>query len=167
MSSISISSFTNLVLTKGADVLYHREADKNPCPCRTPEGFRSPEFHRAFPNYPECNLAGYITSPVELSIKGFVQPATGGGRQAAFIRQMFADVKIDDYIGIFPIIWAGVPLDFSDWSPAGDEYIEFLGMRFIVIGWSRVPDPFNTSAMHHWENSLRRINKTPLGSQGF
>jgi len=50
MSTIPL--FHNLLLTNASNARYYRISNTGvPCPCRTPEGFRDPEFHLAFGRY--------------------------------------------------------------------------------------------------------------------
>lgn len=43
----TVGSFVALVTQHGSSVLFHRADSLIPCPCRTPEGFRDPEWHEA------------------------------------------------------------------------------------------------------------------------
>lgn len=150
----------SLIKRRGAPVLYHRENDTTPCPCRTPEGYRDPEWHKANPTQPRCNDAGFLVDPIEFTVKAIIIPASLGGRRGLqTITQLFGQIQTDDHIGVFPIAWANKQLKFDNWSPSGEEYIEYLGMRFIVVAWIVVPSPHDTSIVHHWECGLRRINK--------
>lgn len=157
---------TTLFELKGAPVLYHREGDLIPCPCRTPEGYRDPTWHKANPKYPECNAAGFIPQPTEFTVKGFVQPAFSAGSRGGMnrITQLFGEVQTDDHVGMFPMVYRNHVLNFDNWSPAGEEYIEYKGMRFLVVGWSIIPDPHDSSKSHHWEVGLRRINRDLYGA---
>lgn len=148
-----------LFKTKGAPVLLHKEGDLVPCPCRTPEGYRDPMWHKAHPEAPECNAEGYLDYSIETIVKGFVQPAFYGGRNVN-ITQPFGEIRNDDHIAMLPLTTpAGTELDFTDWTDTGADYIEFAGLKFIVVGWSRIPDPHDSSLFHHWELLLRRIEK--------
>lgn len=161
-------TISTLIKRKGAIVLFHREGDTTPCPCRTSEGYRDPTYHKANPSVPECNDAGCLIDPIEFNIKGFVIPASLGSRRGMqTITQLFGQIQTDDHVGIFPMSYGNTQLNFSDWSPAGEEYIEYLGMRFIVVAWIIVPDPGNTSIPHHWEVGLRRINKDEFKVEVF
>lgn len=162
---MSSSTVNDLLERRGTNVLYHRELHTQECPCRTPEGFRDPAWHKAHPTAPECNSAGYLSDPVEATVKAFVQPVMAGRRSIAMqsITEMFGQVQTDDHIGVFPVEWAGTQLEFDNWSQAGDEYIEYNTWRFVVVGWSAVPSPANAGIIHHYETALRRINKIPFG----
>lgn len=150
-------------------MLIHREGDAVACPCRSPEGFRDPSWHRANPTYPECNDAGFVVQPIENTIKAFVISAGSvGSRGMSTVTQLFGQVQTDDHIGIFPVVWKGITFRFDNWSQAGEEYVEYNGLRFIVVAWVLVPDPHDTSKPHHYEVGLRRINKDIFGPQfGF
>jgi hypothetical protein len=158
---------TDLFVRRGSLVTIHKEGKHVPCPCRTPEGFRDPEWHKANPEAPECNAAGFLVEPIIDEIYGFVQPAfTGRGNQRS-LAQMFGEIQQDDHIGMFPLLSNdGTVMDFENWSRATDDYIEYNGMRFTVVGASLIPDPRLPQTDHHWEVALRRINKHDPGS-GF
>lgn len=147
---------------KGAPVLIHEEGDLIPCPCRTPEGFRDPAWHKANPEAPECNANGFLFDSVEYIVKAFVQPASYGGRNMN-LTQLFGEVQQDDHIGLFPLMAGNVALDFSNWVDTGADYVQFNGMRFVVVGWSIIPDPHDSSLNHHWEVALRRIQAEQYG----
>lgn len=157
-------SITDLMNKKGTTIVWHREADLAPCPCLTPEGFRDPTWHAAHPQAIVCTDAGFLPDPFLVNFKGFMQPISMGrtGRGSSvrqYVAEMFGDVRVDDYVGMFPYDWYGQILDFSDFSQKGDEWIEWNGWRFIIIAWPLIPDPFDTSKFHHWECLLRRINE--------
>lgn len=151
---------TTLFANKGALVTIHREGHTTVCPCLTPEGFRDPIWHLNNPDAPVCNDRGYLPAPIETTIKGFVQPTFAMRRIGnQVIEEAFGEIQIDDHIGIFPMVWNNVPVDFENWSQAGDEWVGFNDMEFIVVGWTRIPDPANAQNYHHWECALRRINR--------
>lgn len=165
-----MSNTKDIFTRKGAWTTYHREGHTTLCPCVTPEGFRDPIWHKAHPEAPECNARGYLPDPIEYQVKAFVQPVYGARRLSQVsqnLLQAFGEFETDDHIGLFPTSWAGLPLDFENWSDAGDEWVEFNGLRFIVISWIQIPDPHDSSNVHHWEVSLRRINKNQPGDAGF
>lgn len=162
-----------LLARRGTTVLIHRERDAVSCPCRTPEGYRDPEWHKANPLAVVCNDAGFLPDAIEVTTKAIVIPIWLGGRRSSesismkAITVQFGEVQTDDHIGIFPIQSGAEVLNFDNWSPAGEDYIEYRGMRFIVIAWNLVPDPHDTSRLHHWEVGLRRINRDEFGIGGF
>jgi hypothetical protein len=94
----------------------------------------------------------------DFTIKGFVQPVQSGavrrltGEQLA---QMFGEVQTDDHIGIFPVKWAGVDIDFLHWSRTTKDYIAYNGRRFNVVSVNLIPDPADGNPFHHWEVGLR------------
>jgi hypothetical protein len=152
-------SIDTLIERRGAPVLLHTEGDLVPCPCRTPEGYRDPVWHKAHPDEPICNEEGFLDDPIELNVKGFVQPAFYGGRNVP-ITQTFGEIRNDDHIVMFPMQTpSGVELDFTTWTDTGADYILFNDLKLIVIGWSKIPDPHDASKFHHWELLLRRIEK--------
>jgi hypothetical protein len=152
--------FDNLVAAKGSPTIYHRDESIQPCPCRTWEGFRDPEWHEAHPNAIVCNENGFLPgATVHLTVKAFVQPVeTGRARfQAEVVVMSFGQVETDDHIGIFPISWGGIRLNFYDWGKATEDYVEYHGMRFTVVNVNLIPDPSDGDPEHHYEIALRRI----------
>jgi hypothetical protein len=75
------------------------------------------------------------------------------------LQNAFGQFQQDDHIGMFPMDWNGNAVVFDDWSQAGDEWVEYNAYRFMVVGWTRIPDPANAALFHHWEVALRRINR--------
>lgn len=141
----------------GSDVTYHREEGGTPCPCRTPEGFRDPSWHRAHPSEPVCNEQGFLTIPVEFMFKGTVQPALSvysRGSQRA--NDIFGDIQRDDKLGIFPCAWNGNTLDFRNWSEAGEDFISYDGDRYTVVSVDKFAD-IDGVPDHHWEVALRLL----------
>jgi hypothetical protein len=138
-----------------------------PCPCRTPEGYRDPEWHIANPGAQFCNAQGFLVdsnSEVDASVKGFVQPiqSTRATRlQSEEIIEMFGEVQSDDHLGILPIEWQGVTLDFYGWSEDGDDWIEYDGRRFFSVNANKIADPSDGNPAHHWEVALRLMRKIP------
>jgi len=134
-----------------------------PCPCRTPEGFRDPEWHDQFPSYTVCNEDGMldnVQAPVDLTVKAFVQPiqSTRATRlQTEYFTQMFGEVEGDDHLGIFPCEWQGTNLDFEDWPQTGASYILYNNRKFLVVNANLIPDPSDGNPHHHWEVGLRLI----------
>jgi hypothetical protein len=155
----TIPEFHRMLEMMGSDVTFHREEGGVPCPCRTPEGFRDPAWHRANPTEPVCNEQGFINIVVtEAIVKAAVQPATGGQRRLVNERAdvLLGDVQRDDRIGIFPVEWNGTTLDFDDWSEAGEDYILHDGKRYISVAADKVPD-VDGDPNHHWEVGLRLV----------
>lgn len=141
----------------GSDVLYHREGATTPCPCRTPEGFRDPAWHRANPAAPVCNEQGYLDVPVEFTIKASVQPFRQRGNRGAQREDLLlGEVQADDRIGIFPVTWEDNTLDFSDWSDAGEDFIVYDNNRYLAVAADKIPD-IDGDPNHHWEVGLRLI----------
>lgn len=159
----TVDSFVALVTQRGSDALFYKADSQIPCPCRTPEGFRDPEWHDANPLEPMCNEEGMLPDPantVSITIKAFVQPiqSTRATRLSAeYMAQLFGEVQSDDHLGIFPESWGGTPLNFFDWSQTGDNYIEYAGRRFLVVNANLIPDPADGNPRHHWECGLRLI----------
>lgn len=166
----TVDDFLNLLSGHASDVVFHRvlEAGEIPCPCRTPEGYRDPEWHAAHPLEPMCNERGLLPGPggeINLLIKAFVQPiqSTRATRLSTeYIEAAFGTVEADDHLGIFPESWGGVSLDFYSWSESGDEYITYNGRKFRVVNANLIPDPANGNPRHHWEAGLRLLSSEPL-----
>lgn len=149
--------FLDLVNRKGASAIYHKDASLTPCPCRTREGFRDPEWHLEHPLEPECNENGFLADPSQtttLTVKAFVQPARSG-KVASYMINVFDEFRTDDHLGIFPVVWQGIPLDFENFDKNGDDYIEYDNKRFIVVGAIKIPDPADNDVPHHYEIALR------------
>lgn len=110
---------------------------------------------------PLCNDDGFVPDVIEKIVKGFVQPAFIGlrSRSNQIMIEAFGEVQSDDHIGIFPLEFGNYKLDFTDWSDAGSDWLEFNGMRFIAVTSNQVPAPDNANLNHHWEVALRRINE--------
>src|SRR5688500_19351512 len=133
----NVARFLALLSLNGSDVTYHREQGGTLCPCRTPEGYRDLKWHRDNPGAPICNeegrLAGGIT---DAAIKGFVQGVQAGAVRrltSDYAQQLFGEVEMDDQLGIFPLVWNGVSLDFYDWSQTGADFIIYDGRSFTVV----------------------------------
>lgn len=47
--SATVPGFLEVLSAMGSNVTYHREDGVTACPCRTPEGFRDPAWHRLYP----------------------------------------------------------------------------------------------------------------------
>lgn len=158
----TIQQFKNLLAAKASDVTYHRDDSLVPCPCRTPEGFRDPIWHDAHPEAPVCNENGYLPGgdSVTATVKGFVQPiqSTRATRlQTELLIQMFGEIQSDDHLGIFPMDWNGVDLNFTSWSGSGEDYLIYNGRKFTVVNVNTIPDPDDGNPNHHNEVALRLI----------
>jgi hypothetical protein len=160
----TVGQFNSLVSARGSDVVFHRDDSSTPCPCRTPEGFRDPQWHLDHPLEPVCNEEGMLpggAGVISIVVKAFVQPiqSTRATRlQTEFLQQMFGTVEADDHLGIFPITWAGQSLDFFNWSESGEDWIEYFGRRFTVVNANLIPDPEDGNPQHHWEVGLRLVS---------
>lgn len=129
------------------------------CPCRSPEGFRDPAWHRANLLAAVCNEQGILPVVINFAVKAFIQPANGQqqrGRQAERIAEMFGELRADDHYGVFPVVWNGNTLDFTDWSSAGEDYILYDSRRFIVVASDKLAD-VDGDPNHHWETALRLV----------
>lgn len=147
----------------GSDVTYHREDGGAVCPCRTPEGFRDPAWHRAHPLEPICNEQGFLTVAVEFIVKASIQPAVtrSFSRPDQRTDVLLADVQKNDKIGVFPVEWNGKTLNFLDWSEAGEDYILYDDHRYMVVAADKVPD-IDGDPNHHWEVGLRLVRDRSL-----
>lgn len=158
-----VQDFINLVSDHASPVIYHRDTGWVTCPCLTPEGFRDPEWHIAHPLEPVCNEAGLIPAvggAVDISIKGFVQPAQSTRLTRLndeYLTQMFGQIQTDDHVGIFTCEWAGHTLNFRDWSQTASEYVVYDNRKFMVVNANLIPDPTDGNPYHHWEVALRLI----------
>jgi len=103
-----VANFNRLVEVKGSDAIFHREEWTVPCPCRTPEGFRDPQWHLDHPLDPVCNEEGMLSgNTTHVLTKAFVQPiqSTRATRLSTeFYQQMWGEVQADDHLGIFDSI---------------------------------------------------------------
>jgi hypothetical protein len=156
----NVEQFLAIVTAHGQACTFHREEGGTNCPCRTPEGVRSPRWHALNPTEPVCNEQGKLNPTItNLAVKAFIQPiqSTRATRlQSEILINMFGEVEADDHLGIFPLSWSSTPLDFRDWSTAGEDYILFDGRRFNVVNANKIPDP-SGGAFHHWEVAMRLI----------
>lgn len=151
----------NAILTKmGSDVTFHREDGGTPCPCRTPEGFRDPTWHRdpAHVAEPVCNELGLLAPTVKnYVVKASVQPAVYGYRRFnQRAEELLGEVEHDDKLGIFPCTWNGNVINFDDWSDGGEDYVLYDGERYFAVSADKVPD-IDGDPNHHWEVGLRLI----------
>jgi len=164
----TVPQFQALLSAKASDVRYRKDSSLIPCPCRTPEGFRDPEWHIANPTEPICNEAGFLADPnatVDITVKAFMQPiqSTRATRLSTEqLIQMFGDIQADDHLGIFPVEWAGKTLDFYEWGSSAEDFVVYHGRRFTVVNANLIPDPDDGNPYHHWEVGARLISDAPL-----
>ena len=158
----TVPRFLNLCQNNGSPVKYHRDQSYVPCPCRTPEGYRDPEWHKNN-SAVICNEAGMIPQPgttSEVVVKGFVQPiqSTRATRlQDERILALISEVQADDHLAILPVTWAGVTLNFYEWGGAVEDWVEYNGRRFHVVNANLIPDPADGNPWHHWELGMRLV----------
>lgn len=156
----NVDRFVRLVATSGSRAIYHREESGVDCPCLSPEGFRSPKWHATHPVEPVCNEEGKLDGVVvDLEVRAFVQPVQSGATRrltSDYAMQIFGEVQQDDHLGIFPLAWSGIELDFSSWGQSGEDYILYNGNRYLVVNSNLIPDPENGEP-HHFECGLRLI----------
>jgi hypothetical protein len=155
----NVTRFLNLLIVSGSDAVFHREEGGTPCPCQTPEGYRSPKWHIDHPLAEVCNEAGILPGTVtNIGVKAFVHPAQSAAVRrltSEYINAMFGEVQGDDHIGIFPITWSGTTLDFLNWSQAGEDFVMYDSRRYLVVNANKIPDPADGNENHHWEVGLR------------
>jgi hypothetical protein len=159
----TVKDFKNLVSNHGTPVIFHRVDSTRPCPCRTPEGYRDPEWHAARPGRPVCNEQGMLPDfahSVITTVKAFVQPAqsTRLTRLASeWLQEVFGEIQTDDHVGIFPCDWNGKTLNFFGWSHSGEDFIVYNGRKFMSVNANLIPDPADGNPYHHWEVALRLL----------
>lgn len=154
----TVARFHAALMRMGSDVVYHREDDGSPCPCRTPEGFRDPTWHIANSGEPVCNEQGFLTEAVEFTIKGSIQPAvTAYRRPSQRAIDLLGDVQTNDKIAVLPCTWNGRDVDLSDWSEAGEDYLLYDGTRYAIVSYDSLPD-VDGDPRHHWEAGLRELS---------
>lgn len=57
----TVPAMNSLLQSNASQARYYRSSGRSvPCPCKTPEGFRDPEFHLSFPKY---GLSAWSISP--------------------------------------------------------------------------------------------------------
>lgn len=160
----TVGQFLTLLSAHGTDTRFYRVDSTIVCPCRTPEGFRDPEWHDANPAAAVCDPEGMLADPahtVDLVVKAFVQPiqSTRATRlQTEYFTAMFGEVEADDHLGIFPYDSQGKVLNFNDWSQTSSSYVVYDGRKFLVVNANLIPDPGDGSPHHHWEVGLRLIS---------
>ena len=166
----TVPRFLALVEKHASPVRYRRVDSMIECPCRTPEGFRDPEWHMAqpAPKPPMCNEAGFLPDPAatkDVIVKGFIQPIQSTRATRLNIEVMletWGDIEADDHLGILPYQWLGVTLNFYEWGRSGEDFVEYNERRYTVINANLIPDPADGNEMHHWEVGLRLINDAPI-----
>lgn len=154
-----VENFLEIVNRHGSYARFHREDWTVKCPCRTPEGYRDPEWHLLNPNAPVCNEQGMLSGPTtSMWVKCWVQPiqSTRATRLSAeYIGMLVGEFQSDDHLGIFPVYWNGTRLEFREWSQHGEDFIEYNGRRFMVVNANLFADPLDGNPEHHWEVGLR------------
>lgn len=163
----NVARFNALAMKNGSDVTYHREVGTVPCPCLTPLGYKNLRWHKENPTEPMCNENGYVTVTTDaVAVKAFVQPVQAGAVRrltTEYAQQLFGEVQMDDHLGIFPLSWGGVTLNFHDWSQSGEDYVLYDGRRYVVVSANKIPDP-DGGGPHHWEVGLRLVKtERPVG----
>jgi hypothetical protein len=99
-------------------------------------------------------------SPIDITVKAFIQPIQSSRAtrlSTERLVELFGEMQADDHLGIFPISWLGIGLDFYGWGSAGEDYIEYDGRRFQVVNANKFPGPEGMSD-HHWEVGLRLVS---------
>lgn len=154
----TLVAFTSLLNEMGSDVTYHREEGGTLCPCVSPEGFRSPTWHAEHPIEPVCNEKGMLNvTTSSVVVKASVQPLRDSRlRNDERLIALFGEIQQDDHVGVFPIVWSGVTLNFWDWSDSGEDYVIYDGRRFVVVAADKLPD-IDGNPNHHWEVALRLL----------
>lgn len=155
----NVNRFLSLLTANGSDAVFHREGGGTPCPCLSPEGYRSPQWHKDHPLEPVCNEAGQLAVVSQFGVKAFIQPAQSAAVRrltSEYVDALFGEVRSDDHLGIFPLEWGSYTLDFEDWSQAGEDFILYDGKRYLVVNSNKIPDP-SGGGSHHWEVGLRLI----------
>ena len=160
----TLEDFLANVQAHGSVVTYHRDDSLTVCPCRTPEGFRDPIWHIQNPTEPECNEAGMLPQPGTTShfnFKGWCQPVQAGAVRrltSEQLIQLFGEIQSDDHIGLFPCEWGGSVLNFYDWGPASEDWVEYNGRKYTVVNTNLIAAPDTGHPFHHWEVGLRLID---------
>jgi hypothetical protein len=174
----NVPQFLALLQVRGMDVVYHRESGGTICPC-VKNGYRDPEWHEDnFPgdpnpdlvgppwnglNPPICNEEGFHPAVggtvTDITVKAFVMPVQSRGVQRTAseipVELFLGEVKADDHIGIFPLVWSSTSLNFYEFdNTIGDDWVSFDGRKFFVVNTNKIPDPAG-DVWHHWEVGLR------------
>jgi hypothetical protein len=153
----TIPRFNDQLQRMGSDVIFHHEEPGEECPCRTPEGFRDPTWHRNHLDATVCNEQGYLNPVVtEYIVKAMIQPAISRPRSRGvqLADDTFGSLDRDDKLGIFPCVWNGRTLNFRTSSEAGEDFVVYDGDRYIVVSSDKLPD-IDGDPNHHWECGLR------------
>lgn len=155
---ITAGVFYELITQMGSPVTFHREDGGTSCPCRTPEGFRDPAWHRNNDTAPVCNEQGFLsTVTIDIQTRAVINPPRmRGNRGSDRSNVLLGETQAGDRIGIFPTEWSGFALDFYDWSDAGEDYIVFDGRRYVVVESAKVTD-IDGDPNGHWEVGLRLV----------
>ena len=166
--TVTTARFEGMLVQHGSDVIYHREHDGVPCPCRTREGNRDPLWHLAHPLEPVCNEVGMLPLVTEFLVKGSIQPVSAGGvrrsRTSELVSRLFpGDIQADDHIGILPVVWSGNQLEFDKFTDTGEDYLVYDNRRFLVVAHDKLPD-VDGDPNHHWELGLRLVNPVRVTS---
>jgi hypothetical protein len=162
--SRAFNDFISLLNRSGSYVLFHRDDSVVPCPCLTMQGFRDPIWHIENADEPVCNNAGMLPSTgttTEFTVRAFVQPVQSGAVRRLTTEQlgiMFGEVQSDDHLGIFPVVWNNVALDFFDWGMSVEDYIVYNERNYTVVSCNLIPDPSDGNPWHHYEVGLRLVN---------
>lgn len=156
-----IAIFHNSLRLYGSDLIFHREDGGTTCPCVSPEGYRSPVWHKANPEEPVCNEDGKLSPTVtNLLVKGHCQPVQAGAVRrltTEVVRQLWGEVQMDDHLGFLPCEWNGSAISFDGWSDSGADYIIYDNRRFTVVSVNKIADPLDGDPDHHYEVGLRLI----------
>lgn len=153
--------FIALLNSHGSLVQFHRGDSLIPCPCRTPEGFRDPEWHLANPGAPVCDENGMLPDPAnttDLTVRAFVQPSqsTRATRLSPeYVQQLFGEIQEGDHIGLFPESWEGKSLNFYDWGQSGEDWVKYNNRFYNVVAANLFAAPDTGDPRHHWEVGLR------------
>jgi len=158
--------FLALLDKNGSSVIYNRPSDGTPCPCRTPEGYRDPIWHIQHPNSAMCNEGGWLpdANDIQITVKAFFQPiqSTRATRlRSQYVMEDFGEVETGDHLGIFPLDWQGVSLNFYDWPSGGEAWVSYDSRRYTVVHSNKISDP-DGGLPHHWEVGVRLISSEDL-----
>lgn len=164
---MSKPAFISLLKRRGSKALIHRDFSSIPCICLTDENYRDPQWHLDNPTYPICNKSGFLPASneeiIDINVKAFIQPLIGQGRRlaqsAGQLEELFGNIEVDDHYSVFPSVWNGQTVDFSNWSRSGDDFVLYYGSnitkKFTVVASVLVPDPATGDMDHHYECALR------------
>ncbi len=96
----------------------------------------------------------------DFDFKGWVQPVQAGAVRRLTTEQLmtlFGEIEADDQLGIFPCQWGSNFLNFYEWGPAQEDWIEYNGRRFTAVNANLIGAPDTGDPFHHWEIGLRLI----------